>query len=84
MVTSDEIGYVSFGWSRDGDKVMKVFVRDGRWMTGHYLDGEPDQGIVKPFGTHELPTPWAEDEKTQEEAIKELADRNPRANVVPG
>lgn len=69
----------SFGWIGE-NREMKVFLKDGQWHTRHFIDGQPDQSLIKIYGTHEIPTPWSE-ETDQETVISELAMRNQHAMV---
>ena len=73
------MSYVSFGWTGE-NREIKVVLQDGKWMTTHFVDGEPDQHIIKMFGTNELPTPWSED-TARETVIEELAARNLHAAI---
>ena len=74
------MSYVSFGWSGEGERVIKVSLQDGKWMTTHYIDGEPDQQLIRLFGSNTLPTPWAE-ETDMSTVVEELAARNSHAKV---
>ena len=74
------MAYVSFGWSGEPERDIKLFVKDGVWMTSHYIEGKPDELFVKIFGSHELTTPWTE-ETDRETVVKELSARNPHAKV---
>jgi hypothetical protein len=73
------LGYVSFGWTGE-NREIEVVLKDGTWMTVHYVDGEPDPHFSKIFGSNELETPWT-DETDKDTVIKELADRNPHAVI---
>ena len=33
------MSYVSFGRSSGGDKEIKIVLKDGAWMTTHFVDG---------------------------------------------
>ena len=74
------MSYVSFGRSSGGDKEIKVVLKDGTWMTTHFVDGEPDRHVIKMFGTNELPTPWSSD-TDRDTVIEELASRNAHAKI---
>ncbi len=74
------MGFVSYGWTRPGNREMKVAVKDGVWYATHFFEGEPDPSMIKIFGTHELATPW-EEGTPKEVVVKGLADRNPHAEV---
>jgi len=74
------MSYVSFGWSGEENKEIKVVVKDSVWMTTHFLDGKPDQQIIRMFGSNELPTPWSDD-TDKETVIHELQIRNGHAKV---
>jgi hypothetical protein len=49
-------------------------------MTTHFIAGEPDQQIIRMFGSNELPTPWTE-ETDKETVVHELQIRNGHAAV---
>ena len=74
------MSYVSFGWSGEENKEITVVLKDGVWMTTHFIAGEPDQQIIRMFGSNELPTPWTE-ETDKETVIQELQIRNGHAAV---
>ncbi len=70
---------VSFGWTGE-NREIKVVNKDGKWFTEHLIDGEPDQQLIKLFGTNTIPTPWSSD-SSAEEVIGELSVRNPNSTV---
>ncbi len=70
---------VSFGWSGE-KRDIKVVLKNGVWHTVHYVDGKPDQLMVKLFGTNELPTPWSS-EVDRDTVINELKVRNRNASI---
>ncbi len=74
-----DVSYVSFGWVGE-NRDIKVELDDGTWMTVHRVDGQPDERMIKMFGSHKLPTPWKED-TDKDTVISELAARNPHATV---
>ena len=55
-------------------------LKEGVWNTVHYIDGEPDQAMIRMFGSHELPTPWTE-ETERETVVQELAARNANSKI---
>jgi len=73
------MGYVSFGWIGENREIT-VVLKDGVWHTVHYIDGEPDQGMIKIHGSNELPTLWTA-ETDRETVISELAARNSHATI---
>ena len=46
---------VSFGWTGE-NREIKAVQNDGGWCTEHLIDGEPDQQLIKLFGTNVIPT----------------------------
>ena len=73
------MSYVSFGWAGE-DREVKVVLKDGVWVTEHYIKGKPDPLVVKMFGSHQLPTPWTE-ETDRDAVIEELKVRNAHAKI---
>ena len=70
---------VSFGWSGE-KREIKVEQKDGKWVTTHIVDGQPDAQMTRMFGTNQIPTPWTSD-VDREKVIEELAVRNPNSTV---
>ena len=70
---------VSFGWTGE-NREIKVVQQDGNWLTEHQIDGEPDQQLVKLFGTNVIPTPWSSD-TDRDLVVQELSVRNPNSTV---
>ena len=70
---------VSFGWTGE-NREIKVVQQDGSWLTEHLIDGEPDQQLIKLFGTNVIPTPWSSD-TDRGNVVEELTVRNPNSNV---
>jgi hypothetical protein len=73
----NRIGYVSFGWSGE-NREIEIFLKDGTWMTRHFVDGKPDPLFTKCYGSHELRSPWTED-TDRDTVIEELSARNQHA-----
>ena len=71
---------VSFGWTGE-NREIKVVEKDGRWMTEHLVDGQPDGHLIKLHGTNVIPTPWTSD-ADRDTVVSELAVRNPRSNIT--
>ena len=76
----ERVAYVSFGWIGENREV-KVSLKNGVWVTTHYVDGQPDPQLIKAFGTHELPTPWSED-TDRSTVVSELEVRNSHAKII--
>ena len=70
---------VSFGWTGE-NREIKVVQKDGSWFTEHLIDGEPDQQLIKLFGTNVIPTPWSSD-ADRGSVVEELTVRNPNSKV---
>lgn len=70
---------VSFGWTGE-NREIKVVEQDGNWVTEHLIDGEPDQQLVKLFGTNVIPTPWSSD-TDRGSVVEDLSVRNPNSTV---
>ena len=70
---------VSFGWTGE-NREIKVVEQDGNWFTEHLIDGEPDQQLVKLFGTNVIPTPWSSD-TSRDSVVEDLSVRNPNSSV---
>ena len=70
---------VSFGWTGESREI-KVVQQDESWFTEHLIDGEPDQQLIKLFGTNVIPTPWSSD-TDRGNVVEELMVRNPNSNV---
>ena len=73
------MSYLSFGWAGE-DREIKVVLKDGVWMTEHFIEGEPDPLVTKMFGSHQLPTPWTE-ETDRDTVVQELTARNAHAKI---
>ena len=70
---------VSFGWTGE-NREIKVVQQDESWFTEHLIDGEPDQQLIKLFGTNVIPTPWPSD-TDRGSVVEELTVRNPNSKV---
>lgn len=70
---------VSFGWSGE-DREIRVVQKNGKWVTTHIVNGQPDPLLIRMFGTNEVPTPWASD-VDRETVVKELSVRNTHARI---
>ncbi len=70
---------VSFGWTGE-NREISVVEKDGQWHTEHLVDGNPDQQLIKMFGSNTIPTPWSSD-TARDEVVDELSVRNPNSNV---
>ncbi|MCY4580467.1 MAG: hypothetical protein OXD31_15660 [Chloroflexi bacterium] len=70
---------VSFGWTGE-NREIKVVQQDDAWYTEHLIDGEPDQQLIKLFGTNVIPTPWSSD-SDKSTVMEELTVRNPNSSV---
>ena len=70
---------VSFGWTGE-NREIKVVEQDDGWCTEHLIDGEPDQQLIKLFGTNVIPTPWSAD-TDRDHVTQELSVRNPNSTV---
>lgn len=70
---------VSFGWTGE-NREIKVVQQDGAWLTEHLIDGEPDQQLIKLFGSNVIPTPWSSD-TDRDAVVEELSVRNPNSTV---
>jgi hypothetical protein len=70
---------ISYGWVGE-DREVELVVKDGCWVTRHYIDGEPDQSFSKTQHTHELLTPWSE-AVPRSTVVQELTARNPHLRI---
>ena len=70
---------VSFGWTGESREI-KVVQQDDAWYTEHLIEGEPDQQLIKLFGTNVIPTPWSSD-SDKSTVMEELTVRNPNSSV---
>ena len=70
---------ISFGWAGENREV-ELLVKDGVWMTAHYIDGQPDQQLIKTYGSHELPTPWS-DAVPRSTVVQDFTARNPHIKI---
>jgi hypothetical protein len=70
---------ISYGWVGENREV-ELAVKDGVWITTHYIDGQPDRSFSNPPGTNEVLTPWPE-EVPRNTVIQELTARNPHLTI---
>jgi len=70
---------ISYGWVGE-DREIELTVKDGIWMTRHYIDGQADRSLSKTNETHELLTPWLE-AVPRSTIIQELTARNPHLTI---
>jgi hypothetical protein len=70
---------ISYGWIGE-DREVELMVKDGVWMTTHYIDGQPDRRLSKSHDTHELLTPWLES-VPRSTVVQELTARNPHLTI---
>jgi hypothetical protein len=73
------MSYTSFGWVGE-NREIKLVQKEGIWKTVHFIDGQPDQKLIKLHKTNELPTPWA-DSTDRATVVAALSEINPHAKI---
>jgi hypothetical protein len=70
---------ISYGWVGE-DREVELMVKDGVWVTAHYIDGQPDRRLSKTPHTNEILTPWSE-AVPRSTVVQELTARNPHLRI---
>ena len=70
---------ISYGWVGE-DREIELTVKDGVWITRHYIGGQPDRSLSKTKDTHEMLTPWLEI-VPRSTVVQELTARNPHLMI---
>jgi len=70
---------ISYGWVGE-EREVDLAVKDGVWVTTHYIDGQPDRSLSKGSHTNEVLTPWLE-AVPRSTVIQELTARNPHLRI---